>query len=64
MRVPVYAGLPAEMLAPCVVQDVQLVTTGDIVVSRNRYVEAFQKCAAKVDAIRKHDAEARVAPAK
>lgn len=61
MREPVYMGLPAAMLAPCVVHDVQLNTTGDIVVSRQRYVEAFDKCAAKVDAIRKHDAEARAA---
>ena len=61
MREPAYLGLPAVMLAPCVVQDVQLNTTGDIVVSRQRYVEAFDKCAAKVDAIRKHDADARAA---
>lgn len=54
-------GLPAAILAPCIVQDVQLVTTGDIVVSRNRYKEAYEKCAAKVDAIRKHDADAQAA---
>lgn len=43
----------------CVVQDVAMDTVGDVVVSRARYKEAFERCAAKVDAIRKHDAEAR-----
>lgn len=48
----------------CVVQDVELISTGDIVESRNRYKAGFDKCAAKVDAIRDHDAKARAgAPA-
>lgn len=34
-------------------------TVGDVVVSRVRYKEAFDRCAAKVEAIRKHDAGAR-----
>lgn len=55
---PEYRPVPAAFLAPCIVHDVQLTTTGDLVTSRNRYKEAFEKCAAKVDAIRKHDAEA------
>jgi len=45
----------------CVVQDVALVATGDIVESRARYKDGFEKCAAKVDAIREHDAQARAA---
>ncbi|WP_395391532.1 hypothetical protein WBP07_12820 [Novosphingobium sp. BL-8A] len=40
-------------------RDVELVTTGDIVTSRNLYKDGFEKCAAKVDAIRDHDAAAR-----
>ncbi len=55
----IYTGVPAALLARCVVQDVEIKTTGDIVVSRNRWKAGFEKCAAQVDAIRKHDAEAR-----
>jgi hypothetical protein len=43
----------------CVVKDVEMLTTGDIVTSRNLYKDGFEKCAAKVDAIREHDAAAR-----
>lgn len=45
----------------CTVQDIALVSTGDIVTSRGIYKEGFEKCAAKVDAIRDHDAKARAA---
>ncbi len=41
------------------VKDVELAATGDIVTSRGIYKEGFEKCAAKVDAIRAHDANAR-----
>jgi len=44
-----------------VVKDVALTSTGDIVTSRGVYKEGFEKCAAKIDAIRRHDAEARAA---
>ena len=54
-----YEGAPAGLTAPCIVHDVPLVFAGDILTSRNLYKEGFEKCAAKVDAIRKHDAEAR-----
>jgi len=46
-----------------VVHDVPLETVGDLVVSRERYKAGFEKCAAKVDAIREHDAEARATAA-
>lgn len=36
-----------------------MVTTGDIVTSRGIYKDGFEKCAAKLDAIRAYDAEAR-----
>lgn len=48
-------------MARCVVRDVELNTTGDLVVSLN-IKEGFELCSANVDAIRKHDAEARGAP--
>lgn len=57
---PFYQGIPAGLMARCTVKDVNLVTTGDIVTSRNLYKDGFEKCAAKVDAIREHDAKARV----
>jgi len=44
-----------------VVKDVALTSTGDIVTSRGVYKEGFEKCAAKIDAIRRHDSEARAA---
>lgn len=56
---PVYQGIPAGIMERCVVHDVPLVTTGDIVESRRRYKEGFETCAARVDAIRAHDREAR-----
>lgn len=56
---PVYEGVPAGMLAPCRVQDIPLKTVADIVASRQIYVEGLISCAAQIDAIRKHDAEAR-----
>lgn len=43
----------------CVVRDVTLNTTGDLVVSRNLWKQGQEICAARIDAIRKHDAEAR-----
>jgi hypothetical protein len=56
---PVYVGIPAGMTEPCVVHDVPLDTVGALVVSRNRYKAGFEKCAAKVEAIREHDTKAR-----
>jgi hypothetical protein len=43
----------------CTVNNVDMVTTGDIATSRKSYKEGFEKCAAEVDAIREHDAIAR-----
>lgn len=56
-----YSGVPAGLLERCIVRDIEINTTGDIVVSRGIYVEAFNKCAARVDAIRDFDAKARAA---
>ncbi len=56
---PVYQGIPAGLKTRCTVQDVPLVSTGDIVESRALYKSGFEKCAAKVDAIREYDAKAR-----
>ena len=56
---PTYIGIPAGLMARCVVRDVPLETTADIVTSRGRYKDGFEKCAAKIDAIRAHDAKAR-----
>lgn len=50
-------------MAPCVVVDIALDTVGDLVASRELYKAGFEACAAKVDAIRKHDAEARATTA-
>jgi hypothetical protein len=50
-------------MAPCVVVDIALDTVGDLVASRELYKAGFEACAAKVDAIREHDAEARAAVA-
>lgn len=57
----VYVGIPAALMARCVVQDITMDTVGDVVTSRARYKEAFERCAAKVDAIRAHDAQASAA---
>ncbi|GEM_PF-3115981 len=46
-------------MEPCTVDDIRLVTAADIIASRQIYVEAFQKCAARIVAIRQHDQEAR-----
>jgi hypothetical protein len=46
-------------MARCTVKDVPLETTGDIFTSRGIYKEGVEKCAAKIDAIRDHDARAR-----
>ncbi len=40
-------------------QDVPQETVASIIESRGIYIKAFNKCAAKVDAIREHDAAAR-----
>lgn len=58
---PAYVGIPAGLMERCVVRDVELNTTGDLVTSRNIYKKGFEVCAARVEAIRKHDAEARAA---
>jgi hypothetical protein len=42
---------------------VPLETVDGLVVSRERYKAGFEQCAAKVDAIREHDAEARTTTA-
>lgn len=59
-----YQGIDAGLMARCTVKDVPLETTADIVTSRGIYKEGFEKCAAKVDAIPEHDAEARVRASK
>lgn len=43
----------------CTVQDVLQETVASIIESRGIYIKAFNKCAAKIDAIRDHDAQAR-----
>lgn len=43
----------------CTVQDVPQETIASVIESRGIYIKAFNVCAAKVDAIRAHDAEAR-----
>ena len=58
---PVYVGIPAGLMDRCTVQDVPLETVGDLVLSRERYIERFETCAARVDAIREHDRQARQA---
>ena len=45
----------------CIVQDVALDTVADLVISRNLWKEGHERCAARIDAIRKHDAEMRAA---
>lgn len=59
----VYVGIPAGLMERCIVRDVALETVGDVVVSRNLYKAGFEQCAAKLDAIREHDAKARAAVA-
>ncbi|WP_395326954.1 hypothetical protein WBP06_09560 [Novosphingobium sp. BL-8H] len=56
---PAYQGIPAGLMEPCTVQDVPQETVASIIESRSIYISAFKKCAAKVDAIRAHDAQAR-----
>jgi hypothetical protein len=56
---PVYQGIPAGLMERCTVQDVQQETVASIIESRGIYIKAFNKCAAKIDAIRDHDAQAR-----
>ena len=58
-----YRGIPAGLMERCAVNDVALETTADLVISRSRYKDGFEKCAAKVDAIRDFDAKARKAGA-
>nr|WP_170066074.1 hypothetical protein [Novosphingobium guangzhouense] len=43
----------------CTVQDVPQETIASVIESRGIYIKAFKLCAAKVDAIRDHDAGAR-----
>lgn len=54
-----YVGIPAGLMARCIVHDVALDTVADLVISRNKWKEGHERCAAQVDAIRKHDAEMR-----
>ena len=56
-----YVGVPASLMERCIVQDVALDTVADLVVSRNRWKEGHDRCAVKIDAIRKHDMEMREA---
>lgn len=56
-----YVGVPASLMERCIVQDIALDTVADLVVSRQRWKEGHERCAAKVDAIRKHDREMREA---
>lgn len=59
----VYAGIPAALMDRCVVRDVAINTAGDLVLSRNLWKQGQEICAARVDAIRDHDAKARAAVA-
>jgi len=43
----------------CTVQDVPQETVASIIESRGIYIKAFNRCAARVDAIREYDAKAR-----
>lgn len=61
---PVYQGIPAGLIERCTVQDVPQETVASIIESRGIYIKAFNLCAAKIDAIRAHDAEARSAGSK
>ena len=54
-------GVPASLMERCIVNDVALDTVADLVISRNRWKEGHERCAARIDAIRKHDAEMRAA---
>ncbi|MFC0684623.1 Rz1-like lysis system protein LysC [Novosphingobium clariflavum] len=56
---PVYLGIPAGLMERCTVHDVPQETVASIIESRSIYIKAFNLCTAKVDAIRKFDAEAR-----
>ena len=56
---PAYEGIPAGLMERCTVQDVPQETVASIIESRGIYIKAFNKCAAKVDAIRDHDSKAR-----
>ncbi len=54
-----YVGVPAGLMERCIVNDVALDTVADLVVSRNRWKEGHERCAARIDQIRKFDADAR-----
>lgn len=56
-----YVGIPADLMARCIVNDVALDTVADLVVSRQRWKEGHERCAARIDQIRKFDAEMRQA---
>ncbi|WP_425437359.1 Rz1-like lysis system protein LysC [Novosphingobium guangzhouense] len=56
---PAYQGIPAGLMERCTVQDVPQETIASVIESRGIYIKAFKLCAAKVDAIRDHDAGAR-----
>ncbi|WP_146037162.1 Rz1-like lysis system protein LysC [Novosphingobium guangzhouense] len=56
---PSYQGIPAGLMEPCTVQDVRQETVASVIESRSIYIKAFKRCAAKVDAIRDHDARMR-----
>ncbi|WP_148649255.1 Rz1-like lysis system protein LysC [Novosphingobium barchaimii] len=56
---PAYQGIPAGLMARCTVQDVPQETIASVIESRGIYIAAFKVCAARVDAIRAHDTEAR-----
>lgn len=54
-----YVGLPSHLLVRCVVNDIQMETVRDVVESRAIYKEAFETCAARVDATIEYDRKAR-----
>ncbi|MGH6746604.1 hypothetical protein [Novosphingobium sp.] len=60
---PAYEGIPAGLMERCTVQDVPQETVASIIESRGIYIKAYNKCAAKVEAIRAHDADARAGQA-
>lgn len=57
----VYSGaeLPVLAFACTAPTFIHYVTVASIIESRGIYIKAFNKCAAKIDAIRDHDAQAR-----
>jgi hypothetical protein len=59
-KTPAYVGIDPVKLTPCSAPaSVSDATVGDILQAALDYKSAFLKCAAKIDAIRKDDADKR-----